>query len=529
MKLRETGLNTGRLTAADLVIDFDAGTVEKDGRTLVLPDLTWRTLCCLAARKGAIVTIEELIEFVWGDTGVSNETVSQRIKLLRRELGDDGQNPRYIGTVRNRGFRFLPKPVATTGPVATDAKASRPLRVTAPTVTLALSLAMAAILVAVVVYGQFAGTDGPRQPESELVRIIGRGGEYLSRLQREDNQLAISLFEEALRRDSNNRDALLGLSFAVSHNASKFNYPLDWARRGELLARRAVEMGPSARAFHALAFALDAQGKMAEAITYYEQGLSLEPDNPAILGSAAYSYQLQGQLARALDYGMKAHALNPDVPFSEIQVAATLHLLERDAEAREWFARGLILKPDNIFIYSAKASVLFALGRDAAVQETIEQASAMSIERPELYVLQGLVATVDGRMDAARASFLAANRVSPSRQTGEAYRIWLDMMTGNESARKEAQAWIDKSRGTMDSTALLVVAGLYGGLGEMDTAIKTLNEAVDAGYRDWRSVTRHPMFSELQGTPQFALTVQRMRRLIAAEQSKTGNRAGPDG
>ena len=508
MKLNETYMNKGRLIASDLVIDFGAGTVEQNGQTLVLPDLTWRTLCCLASRDGAVVTIDQLIQAVWGDKDVTNETVTQRIKLLRRELGDDGQNPRYIGTVRNRGFRFLP-----------SAAPPKPLP-SRSFLMMKVALSLFAIIAVFWTYNQFRVADVPQQAETDLARIIGRGKEYLSRLQREDNQLAISLFEEALKRDGDNQDALVGLSFAVSHNATKFNYPLTWARRGEMLARKAVGIGASSRAYHALAFALDAQGQTDEAINYYEMGRSLEPENAAVLNSVAYLYQVRGQLAQALEYGMAAYALNPDITFSEVQVAATLHLLERDSEASEWIARGLILKPDNVFIYSAKANFLFALGRDKAVLETIDEATANGIERPELYIMQGVVAVNEGRLDEARKSFLAANRLSPSRQSGGAYLIWLDMMSGQDAAHENARLWVNSSKDVSNPTALFVAAGLHTGLGDFDMAIKTLQKAIDAGYRDWRTLNRHPMFAELRDTPQFTAAIGRMRDLVSVERLK---------
>ena len=53
--------------------------------------------------------MDELVTTVWGEKGASNETATQRIKLLRKALGDNGQKPQYVSTARNRGFRWLPE------------------------------------------------------------------------------------------------------------------------------------------------------------------------------------------------------------------------------------------------------------------------------------------------------------------------------------------------------------------------------------------------------------------------------------
>ena len=60
-----------------------------------------------------MVSKDELIAEVWGDVVVSDETLMQRVKLLRQALGDDSQNPRYIAAVRGRGYR-LTAPVEVT-------------------------------------------------------------------------------------------------------------------------------------------------------------------------------------------------------------------------------------------------------------------------------------------------------------------------------------------------------------------------------------------------------------------------------
>jgi len=56
-----------------------------------------------------------LAEKVWGRHFVSPENVAQRVMLLRQSLSDDANKPRYIETVRNKGYRLIPlvEPVQT--------------------------------------------------------------------------------------------------------------------------------------------------------------------------------------------------------------------------------------------------------------------------------------------------------------------------------------------------------------------------------------------------------------------------------
>ncbi len=94
------------LRILDIVVDAESGTVWRDGKVIDLPELSFRLLVALATRAPAMVSKDELIAAVWGDIVVSDETLMQRISLLRQTLGDDSQNPRYISSVRGRGYRL---------------------------------------------------------------------------------------------------------------------------------------------------------------------------------------------------------------------------------------------------------------------------------------------------------------------------------------------------------------------------------------------------------------------------------------
>jgi DNA-binding winged helix-turn-helix (wHTH) protein len=72
--------------------------------------LTPKSLAVLGAltgRSGQVVTKEELHRAIWPDTIVSDAALSSCILELRHALGDDARQPRYIETLRRRGFRFV--------------------------------------------------------------------------------------------------------------------------------------------------------------------------------------------------------------------------------------------------------------------------------------------------------------------------------------------------------------------------------------------------------------------------------------
>ena len=50
------------------------------------------------------VSKSELVAEVWHAESVSNSSISTAIAALRQTLGDDAENPRFIKTVRQRGY-----------------------------------------------------------------------------------------------------------------------------------------------------------------------------------------------------------------------------------------------------------------------------------------------------------------------------------------------------------------------------------------------------------------------------------------
>lgn len=97
----------GRLLIGDVVLDVGQRIVSRDGERLEMPGLSFRLLHALAIAAPNVLTQEELAERVWPGRVVTPETLTQRVKLVRQALGDDAQNPRYIGLVRGEGYRLL--------------------------------------------------------------------------------------------------------------------------------------------------------------------------------------------------------------------------------------------------------------------------------------------------------------------------------------------------------------------------------------------------------------------------------------
>ena len=64
-------------------------------------------LVALAQRAGEIVSRDDLILAVWKHPHVTDEALSRCVSILRHALGDDQGEPRYLETIRKRGYRLI--------------------------------------------------------------------------------------------------------------------------------------------------------------------------------------------------------------------------------------------------------------------------------------------------------------------------------------------------------------------------------------------------------------------------------------
>ena len=71
----------------------------------------------LVEHAGQLVTKDDLFAAVWAAAYVSDAALSVCIGELRRALGDTAQTPRYLATVRGRGYRFVAPITASPAPL----------------------------------------------------------------------------------------------------------------------------------------------------------------------------------------------------------------------------------------------------------------------------------------------------------------------------------------------------------------------------------------------------------------------------
>ena len=134
------------------MLDLDSFRLERSGVPLALEPKAFNLLVLLMGRPGHVFTKQEIFERLWPGTAVTDHALTRVVAQLRRVLGDEARDGRYIETVPTRGYRWLPK-VETFQEASDEFVAPIPQRRTRFPV-MALGLTVAIILLGIVAWSQ---------------------------------------------------------------------------------------------------------------------------------------------------------------------------------------------------------------------------------------------------------------------------------------------------------------------------------------------------------------------------------------
>jgi DNA-binding winged helix-turn-helix (wHTH) protein len=154
------------------ILDSDDRRLRADGEPVELNTRYFDALLLMAREQGRLVSKERFLSEVWDGVPVTDEALTQCIKTLRRQLGDEAGRPRFIETVPKHGYRFIAPIKLLDGPKATqiaDINQWRELLATGLSGTLGGALAG---LIGGLVYGFAAAPSANGGAISELLVMV---------------------------------------------------------------------------------------------------------------------------------------------------------------------------------------------------------------------------------------------------------------------------------------------------------------------------------------------------------------------
>jgi DNA-binding winged helix-turn-helix (wHTH) protein/tetratricopeptide (TPR) repeat protein len=92
---------------AEMTVREREFSIVKAGKAQPIEPKAFRVLLVLLRNPDKLITKHEMLNSVWTDAAVTDNSLTRAITLLRRLLGDDAREPRFIETVTTIGYRWL--------------------------------------------------------------------------------------------------------------------------------------------------------------------------------------------------------------------------------------------------------------------------------------------------------------------------------------------------------------------------------------------------------------------------------------
>ncbi|HEV7499987.1 MAG TPA: LpqB family beta-propeller domain-containing protein, partial [Vicinamibacteria bacterium] len=112
----------------DITVDTAAFRVARGPQPIPLEPKAFDLLVLLLERPGQLVTKQEILDGVWRQTAVSDNALTRIVAHLRKALGDDARDARYIETIPTRGYRWRAPLERSEAAAAAAPTASSPTR-----------------------------------------------------------------------------------------------------------------------------------------------------------------------------------------------------------------------------------------------------------------------------------------------------------------------------------------------------------------------------------------------------------------
>jgi eukaryotic-like serine/threonine-protein kinase len=366
-------------------------------------------------------------------------------------------------------------------------------------------------------------TANPQAYETYL-RALG-----LNSLERQQNLRAIELLTEAVRLDPSFAVAQARLAYRLFFQAY-FDDP-KYVDLGLDAARRAIEMDPNlASGYYALASAYGHKGWAAKARPAFLKAQELDPgDSVSLNNLAVLESEVLGRHDEAIGWVRRQLEMPPIDANTFYHLSWPLLFLRDDATSDRWLTEGERRFPTVPRLQYLRAALQYLQGDEAAA---LTRARGIVEEHPAFE--EGLMVTAElAFLTKAPDAELQIERMfhrAPGLETGpllkqeshQASFAWLLMERGE---RPRAAALLSEALerahgalagGNENQRVPFEIAAIHAARGENGAALDWLEKAPAAGYVDYSTLGRHPVFERLRREPRFQAVLATMQKKVTA-------------
>lgn len=309
--------------------------IGSDGQEISLRPKTFALFHHLILNAGRVVNRAELLDTIWPGVYVSDDSITQCIREIRRAVGPEGA--RLLRTIPKRGYILdIPEPPLSPEAASPPSPHSVEQPRTSdrgPLPTRRRLLAQIAIVASLVIVvgvtlsfwpGRSKGrpefataASQPLTPQQEEARRLCQEGRVVfnGHVQPDGWLAARALQERAMAADPSFPNAYAEAAFTYTNMVSSGQSadPAADLAKAEALAHSALALGPDVAVAHfALAAVRRNQRRPAEALVSYQKVVALDPDSVPALASVGYMLVLIGRPAEGLKPIESAIAARPD-------------------------------------------------------------------------------------------------------------------------------------------------------------------------------------------------------------------------
>lgn len=93
-----------KISFGDLILDLDFQSVIRGEESIPLTSTEFKILELLVSHKKKVYSIDNIYESIWEEEAVENSAIMVHIKNIRKKIGEDSRNPKYIKTAWGKGY-----------------------------------------------------------------------------------------------------------------------------------------------------------------------------------------------------------------------------------------------------------------------------------------------------------------------------------------------------------------------------------------------------------------------------------------
>jgi TolB-like protein/Flp pilus assembly protein TadD len=346
-----------------------------------------------------------------------------------------------------------------------------------------------------------------------------KGREYYSRYKKEENEQAIELFKKAIELDPDYALAHAGLADAYSQRVIRFGFlEAEWFDATIEEAQKAISLDPSLpEGYKALGGPYGfVKGWWRKALEAFQKAVEANPNSAIACGALGQCYKMIGEFDKAFPLIKKGIALSPAYAFNYAELGDIYVGLDDLVRGEEWLKKSLALQPDLDVPHSYLIDLYLYLGEYNKAIEQGQTGLSKFPGNPSAWIIES----------AARAELFSGHYEKAQeyyQKIGEqpielGYIYW--KAGRKDEARELFQTNLDRlqkrfEQGDESNDIGVSMAAIYAVQGNKEEALKWLQKSVDAGWRDYRYISRYPLLENIRDDARFKRIIDDIKAKVA--------------